>query len=147
VCVPGLKLLSVTTSGKQCGPQVASEPSVNCTLGVGAGGLEAVLVGGWLVGGRVDDDGRGAGVVGVIGALELRLADGLGEGVAVRDRLRDGDGLVVGEEVSVRGVRLVDPGAGRPAAVEPDPSGGALDTTPRLVGAVPESALLPPPPP
>lgn len=140
--MPALKLLNVTTSGKQCGPQVASEPSASCTLGAGPGGLDAVLLGGRVDEGCVDDDGCGAGVVGVTGALELRLADGDGE--AVRDRLRDGDGLAVGEVVRVRCTRLDDRGAGAPAPVEPEPS-GALDNAPKLVGAVSETALPPPP--
>jgi hypothetical protein len=86
-------LLSVTTNGKQCGPQVASVPSVRCTSGAGGGELGAGLLGGLVA--RCDVDGRGAADVDA-----GRVDDGcVDDGDA--DRLRCAEVDAVGDGVRV----------------------------------------------
>jgi hypothetical protein len=148
VCGPALKLLSVTSSGKQCGPHVASEPSLNRTLGAGPEGVDDALLGGCVVGGRVEDEGCGAGVREDVGAVGLWLGEGVRDGVADRDRLREADALVDGlvdaEFVAGRDARLDDPVTGGPPGTGNDRS-GCVDNVPGSVGPVPASGLLPPP--
>ena len=104
MCEPALKLISVTTSGKQCGPQVASVPFDRRTWGAGGGGeLGGLLLGGCDV--ECDVDGRGVGVAEVgAGWLDDRDADlrcradfdAVGEGVRVRVAELDVAGCRVG---------------------------------------------------
>jgi len=102
VCEPALKLLSVTTNGKQCGPHNASAPSDKCTVGVGGGGPAAVLLGGLDVECDVVGCGVGAGRVdngcvdGDADLLRCAEVDAVGDGVRVLVAEPDTEADVVG---------------------------------------------------
>lgn len=92
MCDPALKLLSVTTNGKQCGPHRASVPSERCTVGFGGGGPADVLLGGLDVECEVDGCGVGVGRVesgcvedGAADVLRCAEVDGVGDGVLVAE--------------------------------------------------------------
>lgn len=142
MCVPGLKFVSRTTSGKQCGPQVASAPFVRVTVAVGGG-----LLGGGLLGGRVverDVDGCGAADVDAgrvddgrveLGAADVeRCAEAVGDGV--RDFVADAD---------TESDRVGCPDADDPSS--PGAPNGTLDSSTGLltIGIDPAVRRSPPP--
>ena len=137
MCDPALKSISVTTNGKQCGPQVASVPFDSRTSGAGVGEL-----GGGLLGGRdieCDLDGCGAADV-----RAGRLDEGGAELLGCADVDGDGDGFRVRvAEVDVEGCPTPSARAG------PDPPGepsGALDSsTGLLTNGIDWSTWCPPP--
>lgn len=144
MCAPAPKLISVTTSGKQCGPQVASVPFDRRTSGVSGGELGDEL-GGLLVGGReLECEVEGCGAADVdaarFGDVDADLlgraeVEAVGEGVRVRVAEVDVDGCPVGV------------GDGDPELTAPgEPSGAFESSTGLLANAADRSTGCPPPP-
>ena len=139
MCEPALKLTSVTTSGKHCGPQVASVPFDSRTSGVSGGELGGVLLGGREV--ECDVDGCGAAEVGA-GLLDERGVELLG--CADVDAVGDGVRVRVAE-VDVEGPLATPPSARAEVDSPGEPSGAFESSTGLLTNGIDWSARCPPP--